>query len=604
MDELNHIKIKKTTPYYNLVRKVAFPSAKKIIVALVLINVLGSILAFGLMGRTVQSVLNGIVFGILVLTVPSLLADAALKLRLLKGDPLFYLRRCLALSLFSSFAWIIFLFVGVPIAMLVRDFVFPRDPFFLGLFAILPIRTISIVSMSSASIPSRLTSSILQPTLCLIAAALIVGLPLRQGLILLSASALIAVGYVSMLLYYMENRGFKKIGGPPLKIFKAFLADWLEKRNDLFESYLEQLGVYQPTTVTLIGFSGRAPNRLKGLMVVTNIHPGPFLNVGSSALPYLLQKVLENRTGAIAAVPHGVSGHESNLVSQKENERVIFEAVNLLNNPHYRTEISPFTRAQVGSVKTACQAFGDLAILTITRSPKDMEDIPMETGLRIKADAEKYFADIALIDAHNCIDKLVLYSNEELEEIKESASMAVHGASRGTRSKFRVGVSKVILDEYTLSQGIGPGGIVVFLVEVEGKEVAYVVIDGNNMKTGLREKIMNSIREMSVHDGEIMTTDTHMVNGLVTAKLGYHPVGEAVDEDHLIQRIRDAVELARRDLEEGEVFWNSTSIRVKTLGTNALGNLTEFVYGMAKIVAASLIPIILISTIVTFIILL
>ena len=43
--------------------------------------------------------------------------------------------------------------------------------------------------------------------------------------------------------------------------------------------------------------------------------------------------------------------------------------------------------------------------------------------------------------------------------------------------------------------GFGPGGLVVFLLEVRGKITAYLTIDGNNMVPGLRDTILDSLKD-------------------------------------------------------------------------------------------------------------
>ncbi len=61
-----------------------------------------------------------------------------------------------------------------------------------------------------------------------------------------------------------------------------------------------------------------------------------------------------------------------------------------------------------------------------------------------------------------------------------------------------------------------------------GQRFAYITIDGNNMIRGLREHILETAKRSGFEDAEVMTTDTHMVNGIVSAPLGYHTVGEVV----------------------------------------------------------------------------
>jgi len=430
----------------------------------------------------------------------------------------------------------------------------------------------------------------------LTAAALLLHVPIMEGAIFLGLSIAVSLVYTALLLSYLETKGVSMIGISPLAVFKSFLVDWLEKRNESFEKFLEKFGVEQQTDVSVMGFKAKDNQRLKGILVVMGVHPGPFLNVGSSVLPYLVQEVVEAKSGAIVAVPHGVSGHELNLVSQRENDKVILEIVRLTKGISSSDMATGFMRRQRGAVSASCQGFGDYALVTITKSPQDMEDIPLEVGSEMRAEARRYFRDAAIVDSHNSIKRVETWSDMELEDLRYAVKDCVSLAGCSARHPFKVGVSKAPLNEFSLNEGIGPGGLVTFLIEVNGKQYAYVVIDGNNMRATLRERIMGELKRAGVDDGEVMTTDTHMVNGLVSARLGYHPVGDAIDEDLLIERILQSVVEAREDLEEASASLNSSRVKVKALGTNALANLTEFVYSVARLVAASLIPVIIVST--------
>ena len=105
------------------------------------------------------------------------------------------------------------------------------------------------------------------------------------------------------------------------------------------------------------------------------------------------------------------------------------------------------------------------------------------------------------------------------------------------------------------------------MVRVGGQKAAYVTVDGNNMVAGLREKILQSLREAGIAEGEVLTTDSHEVAGLVVTGRGYHPVGEAIDQDALVGHIRRAAEAAEADLEPVEA-----SSRVVTVpGVRVIG---------------------------------
>ena len=79
---------------------------------------------------------------------------------------------------------------------------------------------------------------------------------------------------------------------------------------------------------------------------------------------------------------------------------------------------------------------------------------------------------------------------------------------------------------------MGTGGITATVVQVEKQKTAYVVIDGNNMISGLREKILAALTSAGFDESEIITTDTHTVTAIIIGqgggRRGFHPVGEAM----------------------------------------------------------------------------
>ncbi|MDH5687400.1 MAG: DUF2070 family protein, partial [Candidatus Bathyarchaeota archaeon] len=142
--------------------------------------------------------------------------------------------------------------------------------------------------------------------------------------------------------------------------------------------------------------------------------------------------------------------------------------------------------------------------------------------------------------------------------------------------------------------GIGPGGISVTLVKVGDQRVGYVTIDGNNMVSGLREEILTGLKAMGLDDGEILTTDTHVVNGVVKVDRGYHPVGEAIDREKLIRYIETAALDAIERLDAAESSWCVEEVRgVKIIGEEYLREiclLTERTMSRTKRTAMFLFP--------------
>ncbi len=92
-----------------------------------------------------------------------------------------------------------------------------------------------------------------------------------------------------------------------------------------------------------------------------------------------------------------------------------------------------------------------------------------------------------------------------------------------------------------------------------------------------------------------MTTDTHAVNGVVSADLGYFPVGAVISYSELIGRIVDAVRRAEESMVEAETSYTTDEVKVKTLGLALFSKLAASMYSMSKVVAASVISIIVLS---------
>jgi putative membrane protein len=96
---------------------------------------------------------------------------------------------------------------------------------------------------------------------------------------------------------------------------------------------------------------------------------------------------------------------------------------------------------------------------------------------------------------------------------------------------------------------MGPGGITTVVVTVGEQKTVYVVIDGNNMISGLREKVLSALFAVGFDEGEVFTTDTHASSAVILGRRGYHPVGEAMDHPTLIKYITEAALAAAARLE-------------------------------------------------------
>jgi len=596
----SYLRIKKTTPYYNIVRRIAFPSTNVTVISLFAVNILGIALAFSIADFTASGLVRGVSAGLMVFLLPTLLSALISTFVVVRGDPLFFPRRVLALSLFGGIVWTLVMLIGAVVSRMSADFLFPSRAFYLGLFVILPLRSIAVFSMSSVDLRRRGIFAVSDPLACSIALFLFLGVSSSSLAAALALSVAVSFTFAFTFLIYVERRGMQTLGASPLRIFKAFLKDWLDGDFSTLENYLEIFGVDSTINISVLKFRSKTFGKMKGAIIIPSFHPGPFLNVGSSALPYMIKRVVESATGGVAAVTHGISGHELNLVSHHENEKLIEKIISMLDQQSSESEVTPLIRSNAGIGTATCQAFGDSALVTMTVAPHDVEDIDVEVGDLLRRSSEGLFKQVALVDAHNSLEKVTVMGKEELNDLAKSAKLAIKAARGAKLGPLSMGAAQGLPRDISLKEGMGLGGIVVFWLRVDKQSFAYVVIDSNNMAKGLRGKILEILRDMGMTDGEIMTSDTHMVNGIVSAKLGYYPLGAATDPRIIIGHVKTIAEEAKRNVELVEASMSSSEVEARTLGMSSLNHLMSFVLKTTRLTFTTLFPVMLVIAAISF----
>ncbi len=542
---------------------------------------------------------NGLIIGLLLgmsFFFFTLIADLIIYEGFMKPDLIFNLRRCNAVSLFSCIIWGFFLFLGGIVSFFLGELVFWVKLFLLGVSVVLILRLLVFYSVSSVSKIRIIATSFLQPLLCSVPLLFMgntIGYSLNSRLLaLFLLSITVAVFVVYLFLIILNRVGEKNLGVGSIPLLRAFLASWAENLNIPLEALLEKLGNEKTVEVYMLAF--RAKEKLKTVVVVPAIHPGPFKNIGSSPLPHMIQAKLEERLHCVTSVPHGVSGHELDLTSQVHNEKVVNSILQYTNFSSFNSKATPLIRTQVEEAKATCQIFGNCAFITLTVAPQSMEDLPHELDKTMGNEAKKRGLSAAItVDAHNSIEGS-FDAGRVIEPIKKAAVESLEKALGAPKAVFEVGAAKVVPKEFSLRDGMGPGGISVVVVKVADQKIAYVTIDGNNMVSGLREKILLALRDIGIIDGEILTSDTHIVNGIGVTELGYHPLGEAIDHVKLINCVRRATVVALGQLEPVKVAsQNITVSNVRVIGEQQVSMLTLLVHEaikMSKKLAVLLFP--------------
>ncbi len=514
-------------------------SRRKGVFLLCALCIFSGILTIAPLSLSYRGVALGLAFG----TTSFLLAissDLIITHTLIKEDPVFNLRRCLFLSLFSNLLWFGVTFLGNIISHLSGNPSFWIRFFLLGFSGAFILRLLVFRAASSVTRGRATISALLQPTL-LIGLGLCTHSIIEYDLKLVPVFFLLSVPAawlsVTLFILLLNRNGLGDIQQQPLSLFKAFVANWTENLNEPLESFLEKLSVETDISLSLLGF--RCDQKIKAVVVVPECHPGPFRNVGSSLLPYMIQSTLEDRLQCVASVPHGLLGHDLDLASQFQSRRVVDSVLSSIGFSDFHSEATPFIRTKEEGATASCQILGDCTLITLTLAPRTMEDLPSNLASFIIRKVENQKLPPALlIDAHNSINgpfKL----GEAIQPLRKAAALSLEAAFSSKRSSFKMGAAKVTPTEFGVHEGMGPGGISAIVIEVGEQRAAYITIDGNNMISGLREKILAMLRGIGIADGEVLTTDTHAVTGIIPAARGYYPVGEVIDHAKLTNYVRE-----------------------------------------------------------------
>jgi len=346
--------------------------------------------------------------------------------------------------------------------------------------------------------------------------------------------------------------------------------------SDELETFFEEIGEKALVPVTVLAF--RRPNgEEKARFVLPMIHPGPMGDIGGGNLPFRMAEVAEG----LSFTPHATAGHDFNLVTDREVE-TIRETVQRANQQiEYTDTATRAVRVSEGEATLTGHAFGDGALVINTFSPVCTDDVEYAVGLAAASEARSNgLDDVLLVDAHNCNDGL---EGDDLGHVVPGSKQSfdlIHGAGRlGDRLSdveerpLRLGTA---WDEtpWKPEEGIGPLGIRVAVVEAGDHQTAYVLVDGNNMEPGLRERLVESVDR--VDTVEVMTSDTHVVN-TVDAE---NQVGKEISGDALLGLVHSLVAEAIEDLEPVEAGMASETAEVIVFGNDRTETLASHANAM------------------------
>lgn len=397
----------------------------------------------------------------------------------------------------------------------------------------------------------------------------------------------------------------RSLGVSVLDFIRGFVGHIAEGTREL-EDFFEQLGEEAIVPVTVLSFRRASDHTEKARFVLPMIHPGPIGEIGGGNLP---ERVAQSTDG-LGFPPHATAGHDFNLVTEREVDTVIDAAERAHDEIEYESTATKSVQESDGEVSILGQAFGDTALLIGSYSPAFADDIEYAVGLSASAEARAGGLDtIMLVDAHNSNNGLsgpdlghVTPGSQRSLSMLQAAGAAGDELASAGRTPIRLGVAWD-RTEWRIHQGIGPLGVRVAVVETDGQRTAYVLVDGNNMEPGLRDRIVETVTaskqqvpiaadgsgnaadehaDHRIDSAEVMTTDTHIVN---TVKAN-NQVGAEIPHDDLIDLIVQLTADAVEDLEPVEAGMNDERATVTVFGNDRTETLASHANAMTSMGSA------------------
>ncbi len=398
---------------------------------------------------------------------------------------------------------------------------------------------------------------------------------------LLTVICLVHASAVWVFLGVIDRPWRSSLGVSVLDFARGFVGYIAEGTSEL-EEFFEDIGEEALVPVTVLSFR-RPDGDEKARFVLPMVHPGPMGDIGGGNLP----ETVARATDGLCFPPHATAGHDFNLVTEREVETVCEAAERAYQRVEYADTATRGVRLTEGEATLTGQAFGGDALVLSTFAPSPADDVEYAVGLSAMAKASTPgLGDVLFVDAHNCNDGL---SGGDLGHVvpgSERSFDMIDGAERlGSRLQsldrhpVRLGTA---WDEtpWEPRDGVGPLGVRVAVVEAGDQRVAYVLVDGNNMEPGLRERVLGAVDAVDLV--EVMTSDTHVVN-TVEAE---NQVGEGIPGDAFVALVRSLVESAVEDLEPVEAGMACEKAEVTVFGNNRTETLASHANAMLPMATA------------------
>jgi putative membrane protein len=457
----------------------------------------------------------------------------------LRGTPVRKFSKIAHVSAFANVFWSLTILLGIA-----ADFVFSKSPpsidyVIAGMLLAVGFRIGLFISVFGASTARGILVSFIQPLIFFFAFMP----PSSYHSIATQSYAGFAFGALLLAIVIVWTVIADRAGRPGVKstfgLFRAFLIAWSENRVDTLEELIEARAHENVITTKVIRFSFASD---QAVIILPEVHPGPFSMVGGSNLPFLLYERFSKR----ALVMHSVSDHSLNIPSKKEVEKYIKDLGQMTTTEKGDSCSAP-VQVKINNSTSTGIAFGNTAMVMLSLAPTGMEDIPRSVSSELESfGAAIGFPDVLVVDCHNAMGRHL--SDSDRKDLIASAKQCLDQLKKQPQKHFRVGFASLddIDDRIDRTEELGQGGLAVLVINVDNKNYAIGWADSNNMQNTVRNYIVSKMNGDATML-EICSSDTHSTSGKRT-RVGYFALGTTTSPDKIAavynQLCSKAIEMA------------------------------------------------------------
>ena len=475
----------------------------------------------------------------LPLSLVALLGSHFLDYIALRGTPVRKFSKIAHVSAFANVFWSLTILLGIA-----ADFVFSKSPpsidyVIAGMLLAVGFRIGLFISVFGASTARGILVSFIQPLIFFFAFMP----PSSYHSIATQSYAGFAFGALLLAIVIVWTVIADRAGRPGVKstfgLFRAFLVAWSENRVDMIEELIEARAHENVITTKVIRFSFAGD---QAVIILPEVHPGPFSMVGGSNLPFLLYERFSKR----ALVMHSVSDHSLNIPSKKEVEKYIKDLGQMTTTEKGDSCSAP-VQVKINNSTSTGIAFGNTAMVMLSLAPTGMEDIPRSVSSELESfGAAIGFPDVLVVDCHNAMGRHL--SDSDRKDLIASAKQCLDQLKKQPQKHFRVGFASLddIDDRIDRTEELGQGGLAVLVISLDNKNYAIGWADSNNMQNTVRNYIVSKMNGDATML-EICSSDTHSTSGKRT-RVGYFALGTTTSPDKIAaiynQLCSKAIEMA------------------------------------------------------------